>query len=86
MLSLGHRVGAGTIRRILSRAGLAPAPRRHGDQTWRTSLRPQAEGLLATDSRYLHVAGMTAHPTAQWTVQQAHNLTVELGVHRGPRG
>src|SRR5438046_3462698 len=56
--NLGVRVSATSVRRILRRRGLGPAPRR-GGPTWTQFLRAQACGLLAMDFFTVETAGLT---------------------------
>jgi transposase InsO family protein len=45
---LGYRVGATTIRSLLRRAGIPPAPR-HTGPSWSEFLRAQAKGVMSCD-------------------------------------
>jgi len=73
LLGLGHRVGLGTIRRILARGRLAPAPRQVRHVMADVPARTRVTGLLAAD--FFHVE--TVWPRRLYAL-----VVMEIATHR----
>jgi putative transposase len=74
---LGYTISDQTIRNILKRHGIPPAPERKKTTTWQECIRTHMDGLVTCyilffihlASRKVHMAGMTPHPDQRWMAQ-----------------
>src|SRR5438067_10445783 len=82
--TLGVRVSATSVRRILRRHGVEPAPRRDGP-SWTQFLRAQAGGLLATDFFTVETVGL-ARLYVLFVVEVQQRCVHVLGITAHPTG
>jgi putative transposase len=85
LLGLGYQVGASTVRRVLRRLRIPPAPQRSG-LTWRQFLRTQAVTMLACDFFRVDCAVTLRRVYAFFVIEIGSRHVHVLGVTAHPDG
>src|SRR3954466_997780 len=86
LLKLGPRVVPSTIRRILQRHRIPPAPVRHTDTSWRQFLHTQATSMLAVDFFHVDCALTLQHLYVLFVIEVGNRYLHVLGVTAHPDG
>jgi putative transposase len=81
---LGHRIGAGTIRKILRGRRIPPSSVR--DDRWRTFLKAHASTILATDLFHVDCAVSLTRLYVAFVIEHRTRQVHLLGVTRYPTG
>ncbi len=86
MLKVGHRVGASTIRGVLQRLRIPPAPIRDTDTTWRQFLCTQASTMLACGFFHVDCAATLQRIYVFFVLEVASRSVHLLGATTKPDG